>query len=82
MGTARRAAKADDAADGFVTEVLELYVKPTFRRTGVGRALVEQVAGAARDRGLVGVTVPTRRVGDFDRALGFDATAEFYKRKL
>jgi hypothetical protein len=26
--------------------------------------------------------VPTRRVGDFYRALGFDATAEFYKRKL
>lgn len=69
-------------ANGPVTEVLELYVKLTFRRTGVCRALVEQVAGAARDRGSVEVTVPTRRVGDFYRALGFDATAEFYKRKL
>ena len=65
-------------ANGPVTEVLELYIKLTFRRPWVGRALVEQVVGAARDRGSVEVMVPMRRVGDFYRALG----AEVYKRKL
>ena len=69
-------------ANGPVTEVLELYVKPSFRRIGVGTELVAQVAAVARGRGSVEVTVPTRRAGDFYRALGFDATAEFYKRKL
>ena len=55
-----------------------MYIKLTFRRPWVGRALVEQVVGAARDRGSVEVMVPMRRVGDFYRALG----AEVYKRKL
>ena len=69
-------------ANGPVTELLELYVKPVNRNMGVGRLLVSTSVDQARDRGSVEVTVPTRRASEFYRAVGFELTAEFFKLKL
>ena len=69
-------------ANGPVTEMLELYVKPLNRNMGVGRLLVNTSLDHARDRGFVEVTVPTRRASEFYRAVGFELTAEFFKLKL
>ena len=69
-------------ANGPVTELLELYVKPVNRNMGVGRLLVSTSVDQARDRGSVDVTVPTRRASEFDQAVGFELTAEFFKLKL
>ena len=69
-------------ANGPVTELLELYVKPVNRNMGVGRLLVSTSVDQARDRGSVEVTVPTRRASEFYQAVGFELTAEFFKLKL
>lgn len=69
-------------ANGIVTELLELYVEETERRRGLGRELVERAAARAKGRGAVEVTVPTRRARSFYLALGFEATAEYFKREL
>ena len=69
-------------ANGPVTELLELYVKPVNRNMGAGRLLVNTSVDQARDRGSVEVTVPTRRASEFYQAVGFELTAEFFKLKL
>ena len=57
-------------ANGPVTELLELYVKPVNRNMGVRRLLVNTSVDQARDRGVVEVTVPTRRASEFYRGCG------------
>ena len=69
-------------ANGLVTELLELYVKPESRREGIGRLLVERAVRGAGQRGAVEVTVPTRRARDLYLAMGFESTAEFFKLGL
>ena len=66
-------------ANGPVTELLELYVKPSSRREGIGRALVAEAVQGATQRGAMEVTAPTRRARDFYLALGFESTAEYFK---
>lgn len=69
-------------ANGLVTELLELYVKPESRREGIGRRLVERAVRGAGQRGAVEVTVPTRRARDFYLAMGFESTAEYFRLGL
>ena len=66
-------------ANGPVTELLELYVKPSSRGEGIGKSLVGRAVRGAGQRGAVEVTVPTRRARDFYVALGFESTAEYFK---
>ena len=66
-------------ANGPVTELLELYVKPSSRGEGIGRALVAEAVQGATQRGAMEVTAPTRRARDFYLALGFESTAEYFK---
>ena len=68
-------------ANGVVTELLELFVEETHRRQGIGRGLVEQAVANAGNRGSVEVTVPTRRAGPFYLSLGFELSAEVFKRR-
>ena len=68
-------------ANGPVTELLELYVKPSSRGDGIGRSLVGRAVRDASQRGAVEVTAPTRRARDFYLALGFESTAEYFKIK-
>ena len=68
-------------ANGPVTELLELYVRPSSRGGGIGRSLVGSAVRGASQRGAVEVTAPTRRARDFYLALGFESTAEYFKIK-
>ena len=60
----------------------EMYVRPAWRGQGVGRVLVEQALGIARQRGWrrVDVTTPTddhqNTAGRFYRGCGFEPTGE------
>lgn len=69
-------------ANGVVAELLELYVGEKDRRKGIGRALVQTAITRAKKRGVIEVTVPTRRARPFYLALNFEHTAEFFKLKL
>ncbi|MCH7481336.1 MAG: GNAT family N-acetyltransferase [Chloroflexi bacterium] len=66
-------------ANGPVTELLELYVKPSSRGEGIGKSLVGTAVRGASQRGAVEVTVPTRRARGFYLAMGFESTAEYFK---
>ena len=66
-------------ANGPVTELLELYVKPSSRGQGIGRRLVGEAIRGASERGASEVTAPTRRARDFYLAMGFESTAEYFK---
>ena len=68
-------------ANGPVTELLELYVKPSYRGEGIGKSLVGMAVRGASQRGAVEVTAPTRRARDFYLAIGFESTAEYFKFK-
>lgn len=69
-------------ANGVVTELIELYVDEGYRRRGIGQELVLQAVARARNRGVVEVTVPTRRARSFYLRLGFESTAEFFKLRM
>ena len=49
---------------------------------GIGTALVEANELYAVERGVRQLTMSTSRAGDFYRRLGYDVTAEFYKKIL
>lgn len=69
-------------ANGIVTELIELMVEESSRRSGLGRMLVDGIVSRARSRDAVEVTVPTRRAGPFYERLGFEETANYYKLPL
>lgn len=69
-------------ADAPVAWVQEVMVAPERRRTGVGRALVRAAEEWASARGAAYVSLASRRAGDFYLALGYDASATFYRRPL
>ena len=69
-------------ANGVVTELQELMVAPEQRGRGIGRMLVESVIADARARGVVEITVPTRRAAEFYKRLGFEGTALYFKRRV
>ena len=69
-------------ANGPITELLELFVKPAHRNLGIGRRLVQAVLENAKYAGAREVAVPTRRAADFYLKLGFQRTAEYLKRPL
>ena len=68
-------------ANGPVTELLELYVRPSSRGEGIGRSLVAEAVQSASRRGALEVTAPTRRAREFYLAVGFESTAEYFKVK-
>ena len=69
-------------ANGLITQILELYVVESRRRSGIGTCLVNSVIARARRRNSAEVTVPTRRAGTFYEAMGFEPTAEFFHLRL
>ena len=69
-------------ANGVVTEFLELYMDEQERGKGMGRALVKWAVARAEERGVVEVTVSTRRARSFYLNLGFELTAEYFKLKF
>ena len=69
-------------ANGRVSWVEEIMVKPELRRTGIGRALMTAFEEWARSRGSKSVGLATRRAAPFYLALGYEESATCYRRAL
>ena len=67
-------------------EILDLFVSPTLRRSGRGRALVEAALAWIRERGIVRVEVrvvaANREGQNFWRALGWSDFVDVLQRRL
>jgi GNAT superfamily N-acetyltransferase len=69
-------------ANGPITWVDEVAVDAQHQRSGVGRRLMAAAEDWARRRGNVMVALATRRAGSFYAALGYEASATFYRKIL
>lgn len=69
--------------DGTRGEVKRLYVRPAFRGSGIGRALVEKVIGDARGIGYTGIILDTaghmKDAQELYRRCGFSDIAPYYR---
>jgi ribosomal protein S18 acetylase RimI-like enzyme len=72
----------DEAADASACEMKRLYVRPAFRRFGLGRFLVEALLEAAKDMGYACMLLDT--LSDMEAArslyqdLGFEEVSPYY----
>jgi GNAT superfamily N-acetyltransferase len=69
-------------ANGRVAWVEEILVKSKWRRSGVGRALMENFEDWARSRGAKLVSLATRRAAPFYQAIGYNESAVYYRKLL
>ena len=69
-------------ANGPIAFVQELMVAQEHRRSGVGAALMGAAEEWAAGLGCAYVALATRRAGEFYRAVGYSASAEFFKKEL
>lgn len=69
-------------ANGPVVWVEEVMVNEVCRGLGIGRALMREIEEWARAREAAYVALATRRVADFYTALGYDASATYFKFAL
>jgi GNAT superfamily N-acetyltransferase len=74
VGVAVLAYLLNVSAGGTFASIEDLYVRPEMRRRGVGRALLETVAGRCRIRGVsyVEVQVEDEEAAAFYSALGYE----------
>ena len=69
-------------ANGPVAWVEEVMVGESVRRSGVGRALMEQAENWARSIGAAYLSLATRRAADFYLSLGYEDSATFFRKML
>jgi GNAT superfamily N-acetyltransferase len=69
-------------ANGRVSWVEEITVKPELQRKGLGRALMEAFEHWAASRGSKLVGLATRRAAAFYSALGYESSAVFFRKLL
>jgi GNAT superfamily N-acetyltransferase len=69
-------------ANGRVCWVEELMVREDRRRTGIGRALMDQVEAWARSREAKLVALATRRAAPFYQALTYEESATYFRKLL
>ena len=69
-------------ANGPVVWVEEVMVANEHRGLGIGRALMTEIEGWAHDREAAYIALATRRAADFYTALGYDASATYFKLVL
>jgi GNAT superfamily N-acetyltransferase len=69
-------------ANGRVAWIEEIMVAETCRRQGVGSALMVGFEGWARSRGSRLIGLATRRAAPFYDALGYEASATYFRRIL
>ncbi|TDE25187.1 GNAT family N-acetyltransferase [Nonomuraea mesophila] len=69
-------------ANGPVAWVEEAMVGSGSRRQGIGRALLEEFETWARSREAGYVAMATRRAPEFYHALGYEASATFFRKVL
>ncbi|GGS71132.1 N-acetyltransferase [Nonomuraea spiralis] len=69
-------------ANGPVAWVEEAMVQSGSRRQGIGRRLLEEFEAWARTRRAGYVAMATRRAPEFYHALGYEASATFFRKVL
>ncbi|NUO96570.1 MAG: GNAT family N-acetyltransferase [Nonomuraea sp.] len=69
-------------ANGPVAWVEEAMVQSGSRRQGIGRRLLEEFETWAREREAGYVAMATRRAPEFYHALGYEASATFFRKVL
>ncbi len=69
-------------ADGTVTLVEELCVRPDVRGSKVGRTLMMEFEAWSRTSGARRVAVATRRAHAFYEAIGFDSSGDYLEKLL
>ncbi|PRX70402.1 ribosomal protein S18 acetylase RimI-like enzyme [Nonomuraea fuscirosea] len=69
-------------ANGPVAWVEEAMVQSGSRRQGIGRTLLEEFERWARTREAGYVAMATRRAPEFYHALGYEASATFFRKVL
>ena len=69
-------------ANGRVSWLEEIMVAEDYRRRGVGRALMVAFESWAGSRGSKLIALATRRAASFYEALGYEASATYYRRVL
>ena len=67
-------------AGGLSGHLEELVVDSSARGSGIGSDLVRACERVCADRNVGQLTMSTRRAGGFYRRLGYEMTAEFYKK--
>jgi len=69
-------------AGGRVAWVEEIMVGEPFRRQGVGQKLMETFEEWAKARQAKQIALATRRAGEFYRALGYEESAAYFRKRL
>lgn len=69
-------------ANGNAAWVEELMVDPRLRNCGLGRALMEYFESWARMSDCLVVALATRRAREFYTAIGYTASAEYFRKDL
>lgn len=69
-------------ANGRVAWVEEVTVKEPLRRSGVGKALMENFEEWSRKRGSKLVALATRRAASFYGSIGYEESATFFRKLL
>lgn len=69
-------------ANGRVSRVEEVFVKEPYRKQGVGRALMKHFEDWCIERDSKLIALATRRASHFYEALGFEASATYFKKLI
>lgn len=69
-------------ANGVVSWVEELYVRDDFRSMHIGKKLMALLEERAVERGSKLAALATRRAGDFYKAIGYEESAVYFKKRL
>lgn len=69
-------------ANGIALWIEEIMVSAEHRGHGVGRSLMTEAERWGRTTGAAYVALATRRAADFYAALGYEASATYFKRSL
>ncbi len=69
-------------ANGTVVWIEEIMVDTTVRRQGIGRLLMTHLEQQAQNSGYRLIALSTRRAADFYLALGYEASAQYFHKRL
>lgn len=69
-------------ANGLITWVEELYVEEEYRGNKIGKALMQQIEVAGKNRKTKLIALATRRASQFYEAIGYEKSATYYKKTI
>lgn len=69
-------------ANGQVSWLEEIMIEEFFRRKGIGKMLVEQFEKWSKSRDSKLVALATRRASSFYYAVGYEKSAEYFRKVL